>query len=279
MAKRIFSTVVLWLFLGAVLWEFRTSGAVVLCGLISALTLRELFILLDATGAKTFSRLGIFFGTLITIEPWLAARFGLPGHGLLALASVVFAVRILGERDPESRLESLKSTVFGLLYVGYLLQYLIRIITPLPTDGALSPDGRLVLALWVIATAKFCDVGALLTGLAIGKTKMAPTISPKKTWEGFVGGMITSVGIGALVAWLARDLFPASLGMDPLHAGLKAIPVAAAGIAADLVESVIKRKAAIKDSGVAIPGIGGIFDLSDSLLLASPIAFFVIGLR
>lgn len=279
MGKRIFSTVVLWLFLFAVLWEFRTTGAIVITGLIAALTLRELYILLDATGAQTFKGLGIIFGTAIAIEPWLEVRFGLPGHGLLALGTVIFAVRILGERAPDKRLESLKSTVFGLLYVGYLLQYMVRIIAPQSADAAigLTPDGRLVLALWVVATAKFCDVGALLTGLAIGRHKMAPTISPKKTWEGFVGGMLTSVGIGALVAWLARGLFPP--GMDPLHAALKAIPVAAAGIASDLVESVIKRKADIKDSGVAIPGIGGIFDLSDSLLLASPIAYFVIGLH
>ena len=273
MAKRITSTVVLWLFLFAVLWPLGTNGAPV--GLIACLTLRELYYLLTATGVSPFSRLGMVFGTLIAIEPWLQAKFGLPGHGLLALGTVVFAIRILSERAPEKRLESLSSTIFGLVYVGFLLSYLVRIVTPLPAD-TISATGRLLLCLWVIATAKFCDVGALLTGLAFGKHKMAPTISPKKTWEGLVGGLITSMGIGAFVAWLCRSQFP--VGMDPLHAAFKAFPVAAVAVVSDLVESVIKRRADIKDSGVAIPGIGGIFDLSDSLLLAAPIAYFVIGL-
>ena len=275
MAKRIFSTVVLWLFLFGVLWGFQTSGAILLIAAIACLTLRELYFLLTATGVSPFSRLGMVFGTLIAIEPWLQARFGLPGHGLLALGTVVFAVRILSERTPEKRLESLSSTVFGLVYVGFLLSYLTRIVTPLPLD-TITPTGRLLLCLWVVATAKFCDVGALLSGLAFGKHKMAPTISPKKTWEGLVGGLLVSMGVGGFVAWLCRGQFP--VGMDPLHAALKALPVAAVAVVSDLVESVIKRRADIKDSGMAIPGIGGIFDLSDSLLLAAPIAYFVIRL-
>jgi phosphatidate cytidylyltransferase len=131
--------------------------------------------------------------------------------------------------------------------------------------------------LWLIAVAKFCDVGALLTGLAIGKHKMAPVISPKKTWEGAIGGVVTSMGVGALVAWLARDQFPAR--MTPLSGALIAAPIAVVGIVSDLVESIIKRRAAIKDSGHVIPGIGGMFDLSDSLLLTGPVAYFLFGLR
>ena len=275
MTKRIASTVLLWLFLGGALWAFRTTGAIVLIALISCLTLREFYHLLGASGTAPFSGLGMAFGTLITLEPFLQARFGLPGHGLLALATVVFAVRILSEREPERRLDALSSTVFGLVYVGFLLQYLVRIVTPLAGDS-LSPDARLILCLWVVAVSKFCDVGALLTGLAIGKTKMAPTISPKKTWEGLAGGLVVAMAVGAGVAWLARSVMPA--GMDPLHAALKALPIAAIAVVSDLIESVIKRKAAIKDSGAAIPGIGGIFDLSDSLLLAAPVAYFILRL-
>jgi phosphatidate cytidylyltransferase len=128
----------------------------------------------------------------------------------------------------------------------------------------------------VIAVAKFCDVGALLTGLAIGRHKMAPITSPKKTWEGAVGGVIVATGVGALVAWLGRGVLP--LAMTPLRGAVLAAPVAAIAIVSDLVESVIKRRAAIKDSGGGIPGIGGIFDLSDSLILAAPLAYFLLGL-
>jgi phosphatidate cytidylyltransferase len=105
---------------------------------------------------------------------------------------------------------------------------------------------------------------------------MSPTISPKKTWEGAVGGVLTSVGIGALVAWLGRDHLGTTL--SPLHAAIIAAPIAVIAIVSDLVESVIKRRAALKDSGHVIPGIGGMFDLSDSLLLTAPVAYFLFGL-
>ena len=82
------------------------------------------------------------------------------------------------------------------------------------------------------------------------------------------------MGVGALVAWLGRGVLPASL--TPLRAALLAAPVAAVAIVSDLVESVIKRRAALKDSGGGVPGIGGIFDLSDSLILAAPVGYFLL---
>jgi phosphatidate cytidylyltransferase len=184
---------------------------------------------------------------------------------------IVFAIRLLGERTLETRVESFASTLFGLVYVSVMLQYLVAIITPVPGD-TVSPDGRLLLCLWLVAVTKFCDTGALLTGMAFGRHKMSPQISPKKTWEGAVGGVIISMGIGALVAWLARDVFPPH--MTPLVAALMAAPIAIVGIVADLVESVFKRRANRKDSGQTIPGIGGMFDLSDSLILAAPIGYY-----
>ena len=119
---------------------------------------------------------------------------------------------------------------------------------------------------------KFCDTGALLTGMAIGKHKMSPVISPKKTWEGAVGGVVFAMGVGALIAWLARGVFPPHV--TPFNAALMAVPIAIIGIVADLVESVLKRRANIKDSGATIPGIGGMFDLSDSIILVAPIGYY-----
>jgi phosphatidate cytidylyltransferase len=276
MGKRIFSTTLLWCIVFATLWFFRSRGGIFLVGLISVLTLREFYKLLAGAGLAPFSRLGMLFGGLITLAPWLQVQTGIAifGH-TLALAVVVFSIRILAEREPQTRVEALASTVFGLVYVAFMLQYLVRIITPLPGD-VISENGRLLLCLWVIAVAKFCDVGALLTGLAIGRHKMSPQISPKKTWEGAIGGVIISMGIGALVAWLGRAQLPAH--MTPLVAALMAAPLAVVAIISDLVESIIKRRAAIKDSGAGIPGIGGVFDVSDSLLLTAPLGYFMFGL-
>ena len=271
MGKRIFSTVSLWLIVGLAIWFFRTNGALVLIVAISVFTLREFYQLMHASGYDPFDKLGMIFGALITMAPWLQLQFPLPTGLLLPLAVVVFAVRLLGERTPETRVESLASTLFGLVYVALMLQYLVAIVTPVPGD-TVSPDGRLLLCLWVVAVTKFCDTGALLSGMAFGRHKMSPQISPKKTWEGAIGGVLISMGIGALVAWLARDVFPAH--MTPLFAALIAAPIAIVGIVADLVESVFKRRANRKDSGQTIPGIGGMFDLSDSLILAAPIGYF-----
>jgi phosphatidate cytidylyltransferase len=270
--KRVLSTVALWTIVGVILWNFRTHGALALIAIISALTLREFYRLMQAIGYEPFEKLGIFFGTLITLSPWFEAQFKWPAHPLLALATVVFSIRLLGERTPENRVESLSSTIFGLVYVALLLEYMTRIVTPLPGDS-LTSDGRLLIALWVIVVAKFCDMGALLSGLAFGRHKMSPLISPKKTWEGAIGGVLFSMATGALIAHLARAHFPPH--MTPLVAALCAAPIAVLGIVADLVESVIKRRADRKDSGATIPGIGGMFDLSDSLLLAAPVGYFL----
>lgn len=272
MVKRTFSTLVLWSVVGAALWFFRTRGALVLITLVSVLTLREFYQLMRASGFTPFDKLGLLFGGLITIAPWAEARFGWHADLLLPLAAVVFSVRLLGERTPENRMESLGSTLFGLVYVALLLQFFVRIVTPVLGDTIL-PTGRLLLCLWLVATAKFCDMGALLTGLAIGRHKMSPQISPKKTWEGAVGGVLFSMGIGALIAWLARAELPPH--MTPFNAALMSAPIAILGIVGDLIESIIKRRANQKDSGVAIPGMGGFFDMSDSLILVAPVGFIL----
>lgn len=278
MGKRTFSTLALWTIVGCTLWFFRTTGALVLITLISMLTLREFYQMMQAIGNAPFHKLGVFFGGLITIAPWAEAQFHRPAHPLLALAAVVFSVRLLGERTPENRVESLGSTLFGLMYVSLLLGYFVRIVTPLEIDKdlALTPNARLLLCLWVVAVTKFCDMGALLTGMAIGKHKMTPQISPKKTWEGAGGGIVFSMGLGAAFAYFARD----SIGpvLSPGKAAILAAPLAIIGIVADLVESIIKRRANMKDSGASIPGMGGMFDLSDSLILAAPVGYFLLGL-
>lgn len=273
MAKRVLSTVGLWSILFVTLWFFRAGGAVTLLAILSGLTLREFYQLQAAAGRAPFPLFGIFFGMLITVAPWIEARYGPPAHPLLALAVVILAIRILGERPPEQRVDALSSTIFGLVYVALMLQYLVRIMTPLPGD-TVSADGRLILCIWLVAVAKFCDTGALLTGMASGKHAMAPQISPKKTWEGAVGGVIIAALVGTGIAWLARRQIGAIL--PPGRAAVIAVPIAIVAIVSDLVESIIKRQAASKDSGKAIPGIGGIFDVMDSILLVAPVGYFLL---
>jgi phosphatidate cytidylyltransferase len=274
--KRVLSTLGLWSILFVTLWFFRTAGAVTLLAVLTGLTLREFYQLQTAAGRAPFPLFGIFFGMLIAVAPWIEAQYGRPAHPLIPLAVVILAIWILGERPPEQRVDALSSTIFGLVYVAVMLQYLVRIMTPLPGD-TLSADGRLILCIWLVAVAKFCDTGALLTGMARGRHAMAPQISPKKTWEGAVGGVVIASLVGAGIAWLGRQQIGAVL--PPGKAAVIAIPIAIVAIVSDLVESIIKRQAAIKDSGKAIPGIGGIFDVMDSILLVAPVGYFLLGVK
>lgn len=252
------------------MWFFRNDGAMILGVLVSMLTVREFYVLMRGSGYEPFDKVGTACGGLVTLGPWLELHARIPCGLLLAFAVVVFSVRLLGERTPENRMESLGSTLFGLLYVSFLLQFFIRIVLPLPGDS-ISPNGRLLFCLWVIAATKFCDMGALLTGLSIGRHKMSPQISPKKTWEGAAGGIVASMAIGAGLAWFGRGSLPPAL--TPLVGALLAIPIAILGIVGDLVESVIKRRANIKDSAAIIPAMGGFFDMSDSLILTAPVGW------
>ncbi len=266
MAKRIFSTVLLWLIVLGCCKFFGATGAIWLVAVISVLTLKELYAMVRRMGLQPFDGVGLALAAMITLAPLYFERW-VSVSELLALAVIVFAVRVLGERDSTNRVESLAWSMFGVFYVPFLLHFMVRVLlikSPHELTG-------LTFSIWLIAVSKFCDVGALLSGMAFGRHKMAPVISPKKTWEGAVGGVIVSAGIGALVAWLGRSYLP--VGFTPGLAAVCAVPIAVIAVVSDLIESVIKRRADTKDAGQTIPGIGGVFDLSDSLILTAPLGY------
>lgn len=277
LGTRIFSSTLLWSIVAATLWFGRDNGIVVMATVVSVCTLREFYRLMRGCGYTPFDKLGMTAGGLITLAPWLEAHapFHFQSYHLIGLATAVFSIRLLGERTPVNRVDSLASTLFGLIYVALMISYYTRIVVPLPGD-TVSPTGRLLLCLWLIAVSKFSDMGGYLGGMAFGKHPMSPQISPKKTWEGFGGGILASMGVGALLAYLCRTHLPAH--MTPLIAALMAIPIALLSVVGDLVESVIKRRADIKDSGQMLPGQGGFFDMSDSLILVAPVGYLFFGL-
>ena len=275
MLSRILSTLVLWTVILGSLWLFGAHAAVTLATLLAVLTLHEFYGLTAKMGAKAFHLMGLVFAALMIAGPYYLAYFtdepdaaGGLAISLLVLAMVVSCIRVLGERNTANRVETIAATVGGLFYIPYLLHFLVRILMREADSGE-----NLAICLWVIAVSKFCDVGALLSGLAFGKHKMAPEISPKKTWEGAVGGVLISAGIGAGIAFFFSERLPVSL--TPAVGALVALPLALITIVSDLIESAIKRRADTKDTGHLIPGIGGAFDLTDSLLLTAPVAYFI----
>jgi len=130
-------------------------------------------------------------------------------------------------------------------------------------------EGRYYLFYFVLIT-KFSDTGAYAVGSLIGKHKMIPRISPGKTWEGFGGAIAVSTIASLIFFQLFHDRMR---GMTYLHAVILGVILSVTAVLGDLIESLFKREAGVKDSGRFFPGIGGILDLLDSLLFNAPIMY------
>jgi len=159
---------------------------------------------------------------------------------------------------------AISTTLFGLMYVPWLLNF-IQKINFFPK----GVEGHYYLLYFVLIT-KFSDSGAYAVGSLIGKHKMIPRISPGKTWEGFGGAILVSVLASLLFLHFAGQHL---LGMTVTHAVILGIILGVAAVVGDLIESLFKREAGVKDSGKFFPGIGGILDLLDSLLFNAPIMY------
>lgn len=265
MRQRILSFLALWGIVLTVAWFFGEIGAVLLIATAALLTQWEIYQLLGKIGRRASVRLGCTLGLGISIGAYFAVPYHVELASVFALAVVIVVVAHLFQPVSERFFQRIGATVFGLALAPLLLGFFSLVLR--------LPHGMSLLV-WIIAVAKFADVGGLLTGMAFGRTKLAPNLSPKKTREGAAGGVLWSVAIGAGSVALFPHLFPEAL--SPLLAGIIAIPVAIAGICSDLFESAVKREAGVKDSGKLIPGIGGAFDLTDSALLAAPVGYFLL---
>jgi phosphatidate cytidylyltransferase len=271
--KRTLSTIVLWLAVGGLLYFFGAPAGALLIVFLAATSQYELYGMLSRSGYQPLTKTGVVLGILFLAAAYLmpqfsaTERFTQMGYDGLALALVVIAAGSLFTKTPD-RVATLVATLAGFLYIPYLLHFFVRILQLSP-----EPASGLILAFWVVVLVKFADIGAYLTGSMIGKNKLAPSLSPGKTWEGALGGLAISALLSAGYAWFFGRMGHFPEGLTPVVAALIALPVAAVSIVSDLLESAFKRRAEVKDSGNTIPGIGGSFDLTDSLVLSAPVAY------
>lgn len=281
MILRTLSTLFLWSLIGGVVYSLKEVGAMWILNLCATLTLFEIYTILGRLGYAANRVSGLITGGCM-----IPVSFYFEGSGIdvLAIGALLSssACVLFPQAQRGMYIKRLMPTFFGLLFVTFLLHYFVRIIQ---FAGTPSDDGTLgfglFFCLWVVIVAKFSDIGALLVGKAIGRTKMAPSISPGKTVEGLVGGFGASAGIGALIPWLLINQFPeiASFGdwvFTPSQGAIWGSLIALSAVIGDLIASVLKRLAGMKDSGGTIPGIGGLLDLTDSLILAAPTGYFIL---
>jgi phosphatidate cytidylyltransferase len=194
-------------------------------------------------------------------------------------AGCLFVLEVVGYRPQGRSLERLAAGFFILAYLGVPMAFMVSLrllgVENLGVEQR-GPDHLGILPLVsMVAVVKAGDIAAYVVGSLVGATKMAPVLSPGKTWEGAVASLIGS----AAAAWLVlTGLEGAGLGLavpaQPWGGWLVfGLIVGGAGMLGDLAESLIKREAGAKDSGRSLGGLGGVLDLVDSLLFAAPVAW------
>ena len=274
MNQRILSFIVLWIVLGISLLVFGVHAGIFAIILLAFFTQLELYQLFDKMGLNPIKSIGLAAGVVVTFGAYYLGDID-SGNDLFILCFIILALIIILLDLQAGRLRSFMPTLFGLFYVPFLMHFLIKIVKLAEENiqiAELSTSTGVFLAVWLVAVAKCADVGGLLVGMRIGKTPLS-IISPKKTYEGAAGGIVFSMLVGIILAAVFHKYTPETLTL--WLCALIAIPISIASIASDLVESAFKRQAGVKDSGKIIPGIGGIFDLTDSLILASPLGYLL----
>ena len=276
--RRLASTVVLWTAILAAMFSgnhFISDGVFVLLIAFLALAgLVEFYGLAQKRGLACFKVSGIIGGVLLMcltfaqLQGWLGinnspARVNDFETSFLILFVLGLSIRQLFDKLNPEGLSAISVTIFGLMYVPWLLNFIQKIFF---FPGV---EGKYFLLYFILLT-KFSDMGAYVVGSLIGRHKMIPRISPGKTWEGFVGAIAVSTGASLVfVHFLGGHM----AGMNTQHAIILGVILSITAVLGDLIESLFKRECGVKDSGSIFPGIGGILDLLDSLLFNAPIMY------
>jgi phosphatidate cytidylyltransferase len=232
----------------------------VVVGVAALLGLNEFFGLLLARGLRPLRVSAILLAGLVFFE---AAHPALAHPPVVPLALVILLSALLIHRDDfATGVPAAAATLLGAFYLGGLGGTIAAL-------RSLAPAGegpwRLTLLFAVVMVADTC---AYLVGSAIGRHKLAPRISPGKTWEGGVGAVVG----GVLTALVVRHLGLPNVSIT--HAALLGLGVTVFGTVGDLAESLLKRWAGVKDSGALFPGHGGMLDRLDSLLFGAPLLYY-----
>ncbi|MGZ4900983.1 MAG: phosphatidate cytidylyltransferase [Candidatus Angelobacter sp.] len=282
--KRVLTAAVLIPVVLLILFKAPWPLFVLVIAAIIILTLREYLDVTEAYGIKPFRWMTYLVSMLVVLAFTLFNfrwTFGLPGAAfhlaaLGYLLPVIFGVPAVFRKEMRMDVPASAMSAFGVFYIALSLGLLIRL-------RHLSPNEYLIV--FILFSVWGGDIAAYYVGKNFGRLKLAPVVSPNKTWEGAIASALASVGIAILVfhyhesinTWFTHE--PTTTTLDPARLGLTQIIVLGiiTNIAAqfgDLFESAFKRGAGVKDSGTLLPGHGGLLDRIDALLFAVPVVWY-----
>ncbi len=247
------------------LWLVYSGGLALFLGvlIVAGMAAYEFYHLMGQGGHRPLKIVGIATALLFVCSVYLTSDILIPGLIAAVAASIVWlAVEHLRDRaslggSKRNFLGDWLLTFAGAIYAGGFLCHVLLLRS--------LERGDALLAIVVFGTAA-CDSGAYLIGSRLGRSKFAPRISPKKTWEGTIGGFLLSVGVVVLLSWL--------FDLQVLPAAGMGVLIAVSVIGGDLVESIIKRSVGAKDSGAWIPEQGGVLDVIDGFMFAVVVTYY-----
>jgi phosphatidate cytidylyltransferase len=258
LAKRVFTSCVLIGIISAVIFVDWLCSLVIIAFIV--LGLYEYFTMLEKKGICIYKYFGIGAGAVIPLSIMLRFEPTKSWELLFIVLALIFLILMqFKRRDNSGVIVDISTTLFGILYVSWFFSFMIKI--------RYLPGGLGFLVALLLIT-KLGDIGAYLVGSKWGKKLLMPRISPKKTVEGSLGGLIFSIA-GGLVC---KPLLPFSYGQVFFIAACLGI----LGQLGDLSESLLKRDCQVKDSGNIFPGMGGALDEIDSLLFTAPVFYFIL---
>ena len=250
-------------------------------GLLTYIALLEFFRMAEFTGIKPATKTTLFSCLIITISTYLEAIGFLDREiysAILPICSVAICTWLLLQ-PKTGTISDIAASIFGLFYLGFLPSYWIK-IRALQSNISNSSDGVLSLESFSNSTGLYLtliscllivasDIGSYFIGNSFGKKSLSP-ISPSKTFEGLIGGIICSISVATFFAFLLNWQNPLLIGI------FYGILVSLMALVGDLIESMMKRDAKIKDSGTFLPGHGGILDRIDSYIFTPSVIYYII---